>query len=183
MEACKNNGIKVDQIEYNIDMGWPIDCIYNSIIKYPENKKFFSEREWNDVGYIFRNFTCNKEFSLYVDFSFQVPDAKRVASKIRETGGMAFLAHLYIYPLKDYKEYLDSLVNDNIIDGIEVIHSKFNQEQINYLINYCKEHNLKMSAGTDCHGEKNKKKLGIGYGNMNVDVDLISDWYDMSDNK
>ena len=41
MEACHKNNIKVDDIDYKEDMGWPIDFIYESIKKYPENKKYF----------------------------------------------------------------------------------------------------------------------------------------------
>lgn len=178
IEACHKNGVVVDEIDYNSDMGWPINYIYTSIKKHPENRKLFSSQEWNDINYFFRSFTCNINFPLYIDFSYQTPDAREVANKIREAGGLVFLAHLFIYPLSDYEEYLNSIIKDNVIDGIEVIHSKFNQEQINYLIDYCKTRNLKMSAGTDCHGDKKPdRKLGVGYGNMNVGIDLISDWW------
>ena len=34
-----------------------------------------------------------------------------------------------------------------------------------------------MSAGTDFHGMKKKeRKIGIGYGNMNVQEDIVDDW-------
>lgn len=34
-----------------------------------------------------------------------------------------------------------------------------------------------MSAGTDCHGDKKPdRKVGIGYGNMNVPISVVEDW-------
>lgn len=177
MSACHKNKVKVDDIDYNETMGWPIDFIYESIKKYPENKKLFSDKEWNDIDHFFRCCTCNTDFPLYIDFSYQTPNAKLVSDEIRKLGGKVFVAHLFTYPLRDYVKYLDELVKYNIIDGIEVYYSKFNDEQIKFLEDYCDKNNLLMSAGSDCHGDKKPdRKVGIGYGNMNVSQDVISSW-------
>ena len=177
MNACYKNNIKVDDIDYKEDMGWPIDYIYESIKKYPENRQYFSEKEWNDIDHFFRCCTCNIDFPLYIDFSYQTPNAKIVSDDIKKLGGKVFLAHLFTYPLRDYEKYLDSLVNENIIDGIETYYSKFTEEQIEFVKKYCKKHSLYMSAGTDCHGDKKPdRKVGIGYGNMNVPVNVVKDW-------
>ena len=177
MNACHKNNIKVDEIDYKEDMGWPIDYIYESIKKYAENKKYFSDKEWNDIDHFFRCCTCNTDFPLYIDFSYQTPNAKLVSDKIRNLGGKVFLAHLFTYPLRDYEKYLDSLVSDNIIDGIETYYSTFTEEETKFLEDYCKKNNLYTSAGTDCHGDKKPdRKIGIGYGNMNVKIDAVKDW-------
>lgn len=180
MKACKKNNIKVDDINYKEDMGWPIDYIYESIKKYPENKQFFTEKEWNDIDHFFRCCTCNIDFPLYIDFSYQTPNAKLVSNEIRKLGGKVFLAHLFTYPLRNYEEYLDSLIQENIIDGIETYYSKFTDEQIEFVKNYCEKNNLYMSAGTDCHGDKKPdRKVGIGYGNMNVPTSIIKNWINL----
>lgn len=177
MNACHKNKIKVDDINYKEGMGWPIDYVYESIKKYPENKKYFSDKEWNDIDHFFRCCTCNIDFPLYIDFSYQTPNAKLVSDEIRKLGGKVFLAHLFTYPLRDYKKYLDSLVENNIIDGVETYYSNFSNEEIIFIENYCKKNNLYMSAGTDCHGNKKPdRKIGIGYGNMNVQIDVVKDW-------
>lgn len=177
MNACHKNNIKVDDINYKEDMGWPIDYIYESIRKYPENKKYFSDKEWNDIDHFFRCCTCNMDFPLYIDFSYQTHNAKIVSDEIRKLGGKVFLAHLFTYPLRDYEKYLNSLVRDNIIDGIETYYSKFTDEEIEFIKKYCKKNNLYMSAGTDCHGDKKPdRKIGIGYGNMNAQIDIVKDW-------
>lgn len=34
-----------------------------------------------------------------------------------------------------------------------------------------------MSGGTDCHGEKKiDRKIGIGYGNMNISKHVLDEW-------
>lgn len=175
INACKKNNIIIDEIEYDVKMGWPVDCIYKLIRKYPENKNKFLDKEWNDISYFFRCCTCNVDFPLFIDFSFIYPNAKEVSECIRKLGGKVFIAHLYKYPLSNYKKYLDELVKSNIIDGIEVYYSKFSDEQINFLENYCKDNKLLMSGGTDCHCEKDSyRKIGIGYGNMNIKEDIVN---------
>ncbi len=177
MEACNKNNIKVDDIKYEPSMGWPIDFIFESIKKYDENKQLFTVKEWDDIDHFFRCCTCNTDFPLYIDFSNQVPNAKIVTNTIRNAGGKVFVAHLFTYPLRDYISYLDKMREENIIDGIEVYYSNFTNEQINILEGYCKKHNLLISAGSDCHGNKKPdRKVGTGYGNMNVSEDIIKNW-------
>ena len=75
--------------------------------------------------------------------------------------------------MNDHIKYLEKLVQEGILDGVEVYYSGFSQEQITTLEKFCKEHNLYMSAGTDCHGERKPNiKLGIGLGNMNVSEEV-----------
>lgn len=180
MNACHKSGVKVDNIKYDPSMGWPIDYIYDSLKKYEENKKLFTEKEWNDIDHFFRCCTCNTDFLLYIDFSYQIPDAKEVATAIRKMGGKVFLAHLFTYPLRDYISYLDKLRENNIIDGIEVYYSNFTDEEITFLEEYCKKYNLYMSGGTDCHGDKKPdRKVGIGYDNMNIDEGIVMDWINL----
>ena len=106
-----------------------------------------------------------------------MPNAKEVSDAIRNAGGKVFLAHLYLYPLKDHMAYLDKIVSENIIDGIEVYHSKHTEEEIEILERYAKEHNLLISGGTDYHGDKKVgRKIGTGYNNINISEDVVSNW-------
>lgn len=178
IDLCKKHNIKISpDLKYDEIKKYPVSIIYNDITKYSENKKFFSDFEWSSSDAFFRSATCNSEFILYRDYSKQYPTAKIVSDKIRECGGKVFIAHLYLYPLPNYKQFLDTLTANNIIDGIEVYYSGFNSEQIKTLEKYCKENNLFMSAGTDCHGNKKpERKIGIGYNNMNVPESVVSNW-------
>ena len=175
MDICHKNGIIVDDLTYDESMGWPIDIIHPSIKKHEENRKLFTEKEWNDRSHFFRCCTCNLDFPLFVDLSNQMPNAKIVSEAIRNAGGKVFLAHLYLYPLKDHMAYLDKIVSENIIDGIEVYHSKHTLEESQILEDYAKEHNLLISGGTDYHGDKKVGRLiGSGYENINISEDMVS---------
>lgn len=179
VDSCKKNNIRIDNnLYYETKMGWPIDIVFNSVIKYPENKKYFSEKEWNNSGTFFRSATCNVDFPLYMDFSYLYPNAKDVARAIRNAGGKVFLAHLFFYPLKDHISFLDMLREANILDGVEVYYPIYTPEQIKTLEEYCKKYNLYMSAGTDCHGARNpERNVGTGFGDMNVSKNILSKWH------
>lgn len=179
LAQCSKNNIKIDcNLDYDTSMGWPIDVIFNSIKKYPENKKLFSENEWNSSSVFFRSATCNTDFPLYMDFSYLYPDAKDVSNAIREAGGKVFLAHLFIYPIKNHIEFLDILREEQIIDGVEVYYPFFSEAQIKELESYCQKYNLYISAGTDCHGSRKPERMvGVGFGNMNVSEKIITNWH------
>lgn len=178
VEICNNKGIKIENdLKYNPDIQYPVDVIYYSIIKFEENKKFFSKEQWNDKELFFRTCTVDKEFPLYRDFSKQMPTLDFINKFIHKNGGKIFLAHLYKYQLKNHIEYLDKIIVNNLLDGVEVYHSSFTKEQIETLEKYCKDKKLLMSGGSDCHGEKKKdRRLGIGFGNMNINKKIIEDW-------
>lgn len=176
LDLCKKKNIRItSNLQYDEVKKFPVKIIYDDIIKYKENKKFFTDEEWESSDVIFRKSTCNPNFILYRDFSKQYPTAKEVANKVRECGGKVFIAHLYLYSLDNYIKFLDNLRTDNIIDGVEVYYSGFTSTQIENLENYCNLNNLFMSAGTDCHGNKKpERKIGIGYNNMNISENILN---------
>ena len=88
-----------------------------------------------------------------------------------------FFAHLFKYYLDNHIEYLDKLCQTKFIDGVEVYHSSFSEEEIEELKKYCINKNMLMSGGSDCHGERKKeRKIGVGYGNLNIDKKIIENW-------
>lgn len=177
IESCKKNNIKIGNLEYEEYKGWPIDIIFPEIKKYEENKKYFKEEEWNDIGVFYNSCITNKKFPVFVDFSIHYPKAKVVAEAVRNAGGKLFVAHIFRYHLEDTTSFLDILKQNNIIDGVEVYHSSFTDEQIKFLEKYCKDNNLLMSGGSDCHGEKKaNRKIGIGYGNLNISKEILKAW-------
>ena len=178
INICKDKGIKVEKdLKYNPDTEYPVDVIYYSIVKFEENKKFFTEEQWNDRALFFRTCTVDKNFPLYRDFSKQMPTLEFINEFIHKHNGKTFLAHLYKYQLDDHISYLNKIIDKNLLDGIEVYHSSFTEEQIVTLKKYCIDRKLLMSGGSDCHGDKKKnRKLGIGYGNLNIDKKIIENW-------
>lgn len=178
VNICHTKGIKIESnLSYNPDIEYPVDVIYNNIIQFQENRKFFTEEQWKNKGLFFRTCTVDKNFILYRDFSKQMPTLEFLNKFIHKHNGKIFLAHLYKYKLDDYISYLSKIVNQNLIDGIEVYHSSFSNEQIENLKKYCINKNLLMSGGSDCHGEKKKeRKLGVGYGNLNINKEIVQNW-------
>ena len=177
-ELCKSKGITVtDGLEFN-PSEYPVDAIYYDIKKYEENKKFFTDDEWNNIDIFWRKCSNNKDFILYWDFTIRTPSSQEVSKVIRDAGGKVFVAHIFKYQTDDHIALLDSLREEGIIDGVEVYYSAFSDEQIKFLENYCKRYNLLMSCGSDCHGmKKPDRKIGVGYGNMDVQEDVVKAWY------
>lgn len=178
VSICKNKGIKIeDNLKYNPDKDYPVDVVYYSITKFEENKKFFTQEQWEDRGLFFRTCTVDKKFPLYRDFSKQMPTLEFFNKFIHQHNGKIFLAHLYKYQLENHISYLDKMVERNLLDGVEVYHSSFTDKQIMILEKYCRSKGLLMSGGSDCHGERKKdRKLAIGYGNLNINKEILKNW-------
>lgn len=177
VQSCKKNNIKIGNLKYNKNDGWPIDIIFQEIKKYNENRKYFTEKEWNDIDVFFNSCITNKKFPVFVDFSIHYPKADMVLKAVKEAGGKLFIAHLFRYNLENPIQFLDLLKKNKIIDGVEVYHSTFTEQEMRTLEKYCKDNNLLISGGTDCHGDKKKdRKIGIGYGNINISKDILNNW-------
>lgn len=178
VSICNEKGIKIENnLSYNPDIEYPVDVIYNNIIQFQENRKLFTEEQWQNKALFFRTCTVDKKFPLYRDFSKQMPTLEFLNQLIHKHNGKIFLAHLYKYQLNNHIEYLNKMVDKNLLDGVEVYHSSYTEEQIKTLERYCINKGMLMSGGSDCHGEKKKdRKLGIGYGNLNINKKIINNW-------
>ena len=109
---CNAKRIKIENnLKYNPDTEYPVDVIYYSIVKFEENKKFFTKEQWENRGLFFRTCTVDKNFPLYRDFSKQMPTLEFLNNLIHEYNGKIFLAHLYLYQLEDHIAYLDKIID------------------------------------------------------------------------
>lgn len=176
INLCEKNNIKLtDNLAYDKNILYPYDIIYSDVIKYPENNNIFTKDELASANNFFRSASTNKENPLHIDFNM-VPSAKKVSDFIRSTGGKVILAHAFVYRFKNTMEFIDKLINENIIDGIEVYHTDHNEEEVNSLLNICKENNLLITAGSDCHGDKRKeRKIGKIYNGEFIKNECIND--------
>ncbi len=99
----------------------------------------------------------NDRSKYYVKkFKISIPEAIKL---IHNAGGLAFAAHpLY---LRENPEMMNVLIESGI-DGLEVVHSSYDDEfnrKINDLADY---HRLLKSGGSDCHGGRKYGKLILG---------------------
>ena len=173
---CDKLGIKYSKdLEITSPNYMANDVLVDDILKYSDNKDILSSMNIVDRSSFYRKHFCEVSSPFYIDQTACKKDIFYVTSLIHDAGGLCFLAHPFVYNLPNIKETLDEIVSLDIIDGIECAHRKHTEEQINFLIDYCKEHNLKKSGGSDFH-------IGnhfLGYankGNYAIDGDLVSDW-------
>jgi len=63
IESCKKNNVKIEEgLKFTKEAEWPIDVVFESLKKFDENKKLFTDKEWNDIDHFFRCCTCNVDF-------------------------------------------------------------------------------------------------------------------------
>lgn len=115
----------------------PHILVYNELRTNEQNKTYFSKEEWGDFNIFFRTATVDKKSLFYIDYSDLLPTAKNVSEIIREAGGKVFLAHVYSYNMDNHICFIDDLVKDKVIDGIEVFYSTYTNEQCKKLYDFC----------------------------------------------
>lgn len=100
---------------------------------------------------------CQKGSDLYVRVEF--PSFKKSVDMIHEAGGLAVLAH----PFKTFYQREDLLMKaiEDGIDGIEVFSNYHEKIHNNYYLQFAREHDLLITAGSDYHG-KNKPSIEMG---------------------
>ena len=151
------------------------DVLVDDILKYSDNKDILDSMNIVDRSSFYRKHFCEVSSPFYIDQTACKKDIFYVTSLIHDAGGLCFLAHPFVYNLPNIKETLDEIVSLDIIDGIECAHRKHTEEQINFLIDYCNEHNLKKSGGSDFHIDSHF----LGYANKGsyaIEKTLINDW-------
>ena len=156
-----------------------MDGILREIKSFDENAKYFGgiEKMKNITSKEFvRNMIYNPKSEFYIDQSKIYPSLEKTIQIIHECGGLAFLAHLYVYS-DSIADNLDNIINEYELDGLETYYTLFTDEQIDFLKEYTKNHNLYKSGGSDFHGErKQNHDLGIGKGNLRIPKEIIEEW-------
>lgn len=163
--VCEKLGIKLsDNLEIKSSNEAANDLIKADMMKYEENNEILDKILGKDRKISFwRGHITNPESPFFIDFTKGLPTPEEIAEEIHNAGGIVVLPHVFEYKTCDNKKLLNDMYDLGILDGVECIHTKQTQEQINYLKQYCKERNLIMTAGSDFHEEGNQT---IGYGSF-----------------
>ncbi len=148
--------------------------------RHSENARFFQSREeFESIGHntFTRCYIYNASSPLYCDQSSLFPTLKEVIDIIHSCGGLAFLAHAFVYS-KDFIDNLDEVIAEGL-DGLECYYGTFDAEQREFLCGKCREHGIYMSGGSDFHGldMRPKNLMGLSSGEK-IPESLISDWKD-----
>ena len=179
--ACLKKGLKMsskDTIDWNPEYDWASVTVYYDLKKYKENKSKVPEDFWSDFTTFTKKYCADMNGPFYINKKDDYPTLEEVIKTIKKAGGVSIFAHVYIYKWADDKEqFIRDLHNNYEIDGFECYHSSFTEDEIEYLVDYCKKNNLLMSGGSDYHG-KNKEdiSLAIGKGNLKIDKNVVEPW-------
>lgn len=167
-----------EEIKFNPKNDWASVAIYNEIKSHIENKEKLPDDLWEEFNTFSKKYCGNKNHILHIDKSEDYLSTEESIKLIKDAGGLVFLPHIFIYKwAEDKKQLLDDLVKQYEIDGIECMHSEFNQEDIEYLLEYAEKNNLHKSGGSDYHGvNKPGVEIAIGKGNIKIEKELIKSW-------
>lgn len=98
-------------------------------------------------GDVFHKLFSSNGGCAYIPVEY--PDAREIIDLIHSAGGLAILAHPYVYNTTDLMEELTA---EGLLDGIEVWHPSNDADRIATLKDFAQSHNLLMTGGTDFHG-------------------------------
>lgn len=182
-QVAKKLGLKYDEENTYIDQNdptkqWGAFTMGTELLKHEENLEKIKEIGEFIPTSFFRVHQSNKKSPFYVDETYASIDIYELISRIHEAGGLAFLAHGYIYPFDNKDKTIEEILATTDIDGMECIYTDFSDEERKKAIALCKKYNKHMSGGTDYHA-KNKPHIDLGTGtnnNINIDKNLIDSW-------
>ena len=150
--------------------------MFMELNRHPENIERYPFL--GDATRLYWDHFTNRESEFFVDETFDLPTFEEAVSIIHKSGGMAFLAHPYVYGLSD--ELTEGLVRAALaagIDGLEIKHQSNRNGHVEKLLYLAQKYHLYKSGGTDFHGyNKPGIKLVTAYGNMLVDYEEIAPW-------
>ncbi len=154
-------------------------ALWKEIIRYPENvEKFEYPTSVDNYTRFSRDEFYNPKSFFYVDMCDTFLGFQETIDLIHKAGGMAFLAHPFIYS-ENVVARLQSIVDRYNLDGIECFYYNFTDDQTQFLLDFCDKNNLYSSGGSDYHGTiRPGDEIGTGRGNLRVDPERISRWAD-----
>ena len=153
-EIFRNLNLKMtESLSIRSGKAFATQVIHADMRKYPENEKHFSTDIWRNVNAFYRTCINNEESPFFLNQIKDYPTVEEISALIKKAGGKSFLAHLYGYYTDDHIRFLDSLVSLGALDGVECYHSLHDPDKTNFLLDYCKDHGLLATGGSDYHGD------------------------------
>ena len=183
-DKCLRMGLKMltkTEVEFNPKVDWASVSIYKEIKSHKENKEKLPEDLWQEFTTFSKKYCGNPKTEWYIDKSKDYLSLEEAIRLVKKSGGLVFLPHIFIYKwAEDKKKLLEEIVTNYEINGIECMHSDFNQEEIDYLLDYTSKNKLYRSGGSDYHGiNKPGIEMKEGKGNLKIETELIKDWVKM----
>lgn len=175
ISCTKEEDIK-EKIPQEDPTGWIKLHIYQDLLKNEINRKIIGTEILESYANFNKKGLNNPHSILFLNECERFPSLKEVAELIHRNKGLCFLAHIYQYNVENHIEFLNRILKQVKLDGIEVYHSSFTPKQIVEINQYANNHNLYKSGGSDYHG---KLKPGIKLGlDLQIQDELIIPWVD-----
>lgn len=150
--------------------------MYMELNRHPENIERYPFLA--DCTRLYWDYFANRSSEFFVDETFDLPSFEEAVDVIHQSGGMAFLAHPFVYGLTD--EQTEELVRHAVdagIEGMELKHQSNRPGHVEKLLRLADRYHLLLSGGTDFHGlNKPGIKLVTAFGNMQVEYEEIAPW-------
>jgi len=141
--------------------------LINNVKDYDEYEADLKRGGWKSLNYlldkgIVQDLKGYFNLMSISDLKLTFSDPKLVIDTIHKAGGYAILAHPSAYDQDIFdKEFLRTWLSFGI-DGIECYSPYLaNFEEAKGYVEFCKENNLMISGGSDCHGAFNKRTVGV----------------------
>ncbi len=152
--------------------------ILEEMRKFPENARFFeSDKHFIEINRhrFTRDYLFNPKSELFVDQTPLHLSMEQVLDLIHQAGGLAFLAHTYVYS-PNIAASLDDIVT-HPFDGLETHYGTYTKEQKEYLSNFCRKKGLYQSGGSDFHGldMRPENPMGLSAGGR-IEISLVEPW-------
>ena len=177
LEVCRNLNIKYSDNLSITGKYFATQMLHADFRKYPENEKHFPKEIWESLNAFYRTCVNNETSPFFLNQMKNYPTIQEIVTLIKKAGGKAFLAHLYGYFVDDHEEFLNSMVSLNSLDGIECYHSLHTIDKTKHLLNYCSDHKLYASGGSDYHGKlKPNVKIGESISDIKIPYEILEPW-------
>ncbi len=180
VSICQTHGYRLSEklTLPEIRKGISKKVIYQDLILYEENKSK-SEELLTSYKKFLRFGLSNPDSIFFLNEASTYPSLPFVIKLIHDAGGLVFLAHPYEYGVDDITLFIEELILDYPLDGIETYYPSFTADQIEILEYLAKKHQLYVSGGSDFHGTANRKsKIGQCVNGLPIAIDLMSPWMD-----
>ena len=159
---------------------WASFVIASEILSYKENDDLIKKYGNFTATGFFRMHASNKHSVFYYDETAHFLTIKEVVDRIHDAGGLAFLAHPFLYPFDNKQQTIETILATTNIDGIEAEYPLFSLEEREFIKTLAQKYHKYISGGSDYHA-KTKPDIEIGTGknkNLNISLSLIQDWID-----
>ena len=162
-KAFEKHGILLNYDPNSIDFSQKcpnvLDKLYDAVLQDPKAVEFLQQENPNilqSVSSFLREGINNPSSKIFIAPNTLYPTCEKITQLIRQLGGLSFLAHPYQYG----DNMLDVLEGTkHLVDGIECYHNSTQEKsKIEFLKNFCNQHNLMISGGSDFHSPLKKDR-------------------------